>query len=302
MKLKNIFFIIKERDDPKLASELKGLEIDYERKRSQLVAQYESIKQAEKVNIDEIPLPDASMPLLVPLNDIRLPNTPAKSILKSPQVLNKKPPGPPPGPPPPLTEFGDDDDEDDEAIEEQNRKKIRFSDENVEKIVQSHYPPAPPPPMPTGFNAYGTPLMNFTPLTTRYPPGPPPHAATLNTVPPPLSHIAPQAQQSLKQPAHKLYNQLQSKVTEEKSKASSTIVAKPVLRNKIAEITKFVPTSLMVKRDSKPKLTQHREDPLSLYSNSNLPAYVPAREQQVNSKPSSDVAYESFMKEINKLL
>jgi hypothetical protein len=42
--------------------------------------------------------------------------------------------------------------------------------------------------------------------------------------------------------------------------ASSLVIeAKPVLRNKMAEITKFVPTAVMVKRDTKTKTTATRK-------------------------------------------
>jgi len=44
-----------------MAGELKGLEVEYERKRHQLATIHESIVQAQKVRLDDIPLPSANM-------------------------------------------------------------------------------------------------------------------------------------------------------------------------------------------------------------------------------------------------
>ena len=43
---------------------------------------------------------------------------------------------------------------------------------------------------------------------------------------------------------------------DERGSSSTTIEAKPILRNKMVEITRFVPTSLVVRRDAKSKPTQ----------------------------------------------
>ena len=49
----------------------------------------------------------------------------------------------------------------------------------------------------------------------------------------------------------------QSFSDERASSSASTIEAKPQLRNKMAEITRFVPTSLVVRRDTKSKQVSH---------------------------------------------
>lgn len=63
---------------------------------------YESVKNAQQVKIDSIPLPDDPFST-VPLDEIPLPgptiSKPA-SILRKQSAYKKKPPGPPPGPPP----------------------------------------------------------------------------------------------------------------------------------------------------------------------------------------------------------
>ena len=122
-----------------------------------------------------------------------------------------------------------------------------------------------------------------------------------------------------------------------------TIEAKPVLRNKIAEITRFVPTSLLVRRGGANESTaitssissnnsvdrsvdhhyNHYSQPYDymsqqqqsyahmnplMVSNSNarksdIQQQPQARQQPSNTKlASTDSAYESFMKEIGKLL
>ncbi|XP_018334780.1 WW domain-binding protein 11-like [Agrilus planipennis] len=45
------------RDDPDKWADLKKKQNDYEHKRIQLVAFYESVKSAQQVSVDEIPLP-----------------------------------------------------------------------------------------------------------------------------------------------------------------------------------------------------------------------------------------------------
>lgn len=45
------------KDDPEKWSDLKKRQNEYESKRNQLVAFYESVKSAQQVTVDEIPLP-----------------------------------------------------------------------------------------------------------------------------------------------------------------------------------------------------------------------------------------------------
>ena len=106
------------KEDPKLAGELKSLEYEYERKRHQMVTFYESIMQAQKVKVDDIPLPD-NIPMpgqIIPIPELSTnETTTTKSILKNKKEpilkVDKEPPGPPPGSPPSLSEFEDDDED-----------------------------------------------------------------------------------------------------------------------------------------------------------------------------------------------
>lgn len=110
-----------ERENPETYKELRKLEVDYETKRGQLSLYFDSVKNAESVEVDSIPLPDMPhAPSSILIQDIPLPGAQPPSILKKSSALGKgtavssaalagvprlppgrKPPGPPPGPPPP---------------------------------------------------------------------------------------------------------------------------------------------------------------------------------------------------------
>ncbi|XP_058057961.1 WW domain-binding protein 11 [Anopheles bellator] len=113
-----------QADDPELWADLKRKEVDYEKRRNKRIQYYESVRHAEQVQVDDIPLPSATeipTPLSIPRIPMppSLPNVlpPIKSL--PPPVLLKKPvenpiepsepvdddddiPGCPPGPPPDL--------------------------------------------------------------------------------------------------------------------------------------------------------------------------------------------------------
>ncbi|XP_062873129.1 WW domain-binding protein 11 [Trichomycterus rosablanca] len=110
-----------ERENPEMYKELRKLELEYETKRGQLSMYFDSVKNAESVEVDSIPLPDMPhAPSSVLIQDIPLPGAQPPSILKKTVTFGKgtaappaavsgvprlppgrKPPGPPPGPPPP---------------------------------------------------------------------------------------------------------------------------------------------------------------------------------------------------------
>lgn len=104
-----------DKDDPEKWVELKRQEMEYEKTRAHLISYYESVKHAQSVQLDDIPLPALQIPeeLMfghlsqnIPLPIDTIPKeVHVKSILKKDSVYNKEkpagvePPGVPPGPP-----------------------------------------------------------------------------------------------------------------------------------------------------------------------------------------------------------
>uniref|UniRef100_A0A6Q2Y295 Wbp11/ELF5/Saf1 N-terminal domain-containing protein n=1 Tax=Esox lucius TaxID=8010 RepID=A0A6Q2Y295_ESOLU len=110
-----------ERENPETYKELRKLELDYESNRGKLSLYFDSVKNAELVEVDSIPLPEMPhAPSSILIQDIPLPGAQPPSILKKGSSFSsssapmsaavagvprlppgRKPPGPPPGPPPP---------------------------------------------------------------------------------------------------------------------------------------------------------------------------------------------------------
>lgn len=123
--------------------------MDYEKRRGQLIQFYDSVKHAQQVQIDDIPLP-AVAEHLYPPNQLHFPSLtsqiplpmdinvplPPPTIIQPVGILkktiyriggDKKAPGVPPGPPPDLLEFEDAEDEESEP-----QKALRFADTAAE--------------------------------------------------------------------------------------------------------------------------------------------------------------------------
>ncbi|XP_022905402.2 WW domain-binding protein 11 [Onthophagus taurus] len=104
------------KDDPEKWVELKRRQTEYEHKKNQLVSFYESVRSAQQVTVDEIPLPqqpqNPSLQIPLPIETRKAPDIPIYSIataLKL-QALGKsirEPPGCPPGPPPDINSDGE---------------------------------------------------------------------------------------------------------------------------------------------------------------------------------------------------
>lgn len=139
-KLKETYdrvFKLYEKERPEYAVELRKANSEYEKTRTQLQSYFDQVRNAENVQLAQIPLPDApldmdpNMPGTIPLPmDMPLPGMPGmpmsyahmppQGILKKtsaygpqmagPQIpihmssQKRKPPGPPPGPPPTLSD------------------------------------------------------------------------------------------------------------------------------------------------------------------------------------------------------
>lgn len=150
----------KNKDDPEKWVELKRSQAEYERRRGQLVTFYESVKHAQQVSVDEIPLPAIQIPehissmfsstsqiplptvetVLAPNPNHLAPVVKPPSILKRTTAygmsLDKEPPGVPPGPPLELSSCSEDEDEVNINVaipisnaSEIRSKTLRFSDD-----------------------------------------------------------------------------------------------------------------------------------------------------------------------------
>lgn len=53
---------MQHNDDPELWADLKRKEVEYEKRRNKKVQYFESVKHAQTVQVDEIPLPQMSVP------------------------------------------------------------------------------------------------------------------------------------------------------------------------------------------------------------------------------------------------
>lgn len=52
-----LFANFQDKDDPEKWVELKRQEMEYEKRRAHLISYYESVKHAQSVQVDDIPLP-----------------------------------------------------------------------------------------------------------------------------------------------------------------------------------------------------------------------------------------------------
>ncbi|GAB0099428.1 hypothetical protein DMENIID0001_152850 [Sergentomyia squamirostris] len=150
-------------DDPELWAELKRKEVEYEKRRNKKVQYFESVKHAQSVQIDDIPLPQMSAdaapsaptqpsgggggfpapnrmpippgppqipPYVAAAQQSILKKPPEKMEEKSSQKTKKETPGCPPGPPPNLLDMRELDEDYNEEPRPKKLKSIRFSDES----------------------------------------------------------------------------------------------------------------------------------------------------------------------------
>lgn len=317
------------KDDPLKWEEIRRAESDYEKRRANMVAYYEAVRFTQQVSVDEIPLPsgmdsfglESSIPL--PSEYAAIP--PPPSILKkksayspppSPSKVSKRnkiPPGVPPGPPPELSGEEDEDFEDEREVTV-IPAAIRLPSGPPPGRLPT-LPPGPPPGLPPRLQPSGIRLppgpppgmygregeMPPPPGGIRLPPGPPPgRPPTLPPGPPPgmPPRLQPAGIRLPPGPPPGTYGHEGDLIPpgEEQPKSSATIEAKAKIRNLNADITRFLPTSVRVKReDGKPKPKPERLPPLDIPKTINKP--IPNSAPNA-TQPSKDDAYQQFMKEI----
>ncbi|XP_030378486.1 WW domain-binding protein 11 [Scaptodrosophila lebanonensis] len=132
--------------------------------------------------------------------------------------------------------------------------------------------PPGPPPGPRPPHALGMPRMGI-----RMPPGPPPG------LPPRMAH-------------HLKHGHPNGPTPKEPGKGVTTITAKPQIRNLSADVTRFVPSTLRVKREDQ---RRPHARPKHLADAHERAAHAP---QDAHKPPTKDDAYLQFMNEMQGLL
>ncbi|KAJ8931185.1 hypothetical protein NQ314_015936 [Rhamnusium bicolor] len=340
------------KDDPEKWADLKRRQTEYEQKRNQLVAFYESVKSAQQVTVDEIPLPQLPQQP-VPSNtaaQIPLPTTERKqehtiysiaTALKLQALASnirifcyqgqpvREPPGCPPGPSPEINDDGEVEEfttktaEDEKEMETEEttsdtdvpivkptslqQKMVALSGQNVDEFIKEmetvqkkleisreeenrakltvHIEPLVPPgtsdsiptlPSHAPSNPPAPPPHMFPNSSIRLPPGPPPGRPLMPPGPPP--GLPPRL--PLRMPQQ-----------------GATISAKPQIRNLSADVTRFVPSALRVKReDKKPK-----QNPSALVRELKQKEYN-MHQNAISGHHTKDDAYKQFMQEMEQLL
>ncbi|KAL5277422.1 WBP11 family protein [Megaselia abdita] len=328
-KLKETFdrvMRVYHQEEPEHWAELKRREVEYEKKRLKKEQYYESVKHAQSVQIDEIPLPQMSTMPAPGIPQQRVP--PPMSLTIPPFSVNKKAleekaeqkkkdaPGCPPGPPlnlrdlsdldtdaeddPPLLRESDVTDNDQSDKESDKSMDSDRSEDSEDSDDENELPPIPginttvpslapslpiPPTMAPPMVFRPPPLRPGLPnFGIRMPPGPPIGPRPGSVVPRMNIRMPPGPPAGLPpRMAHHMKNQ-----HKDVNKGLTTITAKPVIRNLSADVTRFVPSTLRIKRDEegikKPKGKEAKPS------------------QGDGTRVNKDEAYKSFMQEMQGLL
>jgi len=154
-------------------------------------------------------------------------------------------------------------------------------------------PPGPPPRLPTGIPLPGIPLpTSINPIAS----GP----TSLSSIPiPPGPSVPLTSNPNVLSAAPQLINRARAEgpAAEGKKQHGATIEAKPQIRNLSADVTRFLPTALRVKREDKKKKEAKNSTLSEPRTESLVPKPSPAASQQTK-----DDAYMQFMREMEGLL
>ncbi|CAF1254547.1 unnamed protein product [Adineta ricciae] len=364
------------KDQPDAALQMDTLLAEYEKSRAQLITWFESVKETQRVTLDEIPMPE------LPHGAASLSQDAPRGILKQkdsteqPQriVITRKPPGPPPGRPPILSDNEDISDDEEEVpspaktAQTPDRRRIRFADpssslpttapvsrwsDNIAADYQQNeiqefgtpvtvsqppqlnpdrplvmpppFPPPPrgmrlpPPPPPAAFFA-ANPGVRMPPnVRPPFPPNMPPPQNTSKLVRQQAPNVFSAPPSLIAKPPSQHPPAMMSNPPPVPNKPSLTFEAKPQIRAR-QDVTKFVPTVLKVKRGGTAtgpgsssigtkgpdmggmKSTSRFEDPLSMRSRPGNTSSGASQHHLMMTGPSTDDAYDTFMKEINQLV
>ena len=263
------------------------------------------------------PPPGSPPPDVVEYNVIETP------AVKSVRFMDVGPDSPEPGPSDSTERLTEEDQEDEEEEEEEEEEEKDDKEEEIEEAdkkedskevakddkesrlgpLQPPAPPAGPSSVPTA-TAPPPPLFPqpFPPARFGFPPAPPPGPPPGFSGPPPRPLMPPQI------PSGAILSAPPTRVQHDNSQGSSAgsgpsrsaiISAQPQLRNMTAEVTKFMPTSLRVRRDhpkaAKPKLKVNADQEAGRQPTS-------GRTQQTAGMHVQGDAYDTFMHEMQGLL
>lgn len=247
-----------------------------------------STAEMEKQNLEDIPVPP--LPSSTPLPSgppPRLPQGPPPSVqimFRPPPIRTAIPPPPrmlPPGVPPPppgrptLPPPG---------------LPLRLGAPPI------RLPPGPPPGMPP-------------PRLIRPPTAPPPRlpVSSASTIAPPgttasgttAATVAPNIMVLSAPPS--LMQRPKITTAEEEAQRSATIEAKPQIRNLSADVMRFMPTTLRVKREERHKKGGSKGATAYDHAKDNYPSTAPVSNPAV-AQPTKDDAYQQFLREMEELL
>ncbi|XP_012507617.1 PREDICTED: WW domain-binding protein 11 [Propithecus coquereli] len=253
-----------EKENPDIYKELRKLEVEYEQKRAQLSQYFDAVKVIKFLLRETKVLYRLRAPPF-----LRPPGMPGLRgplpRLLPPGPPPGRPPGPPPGPPPGLPPGP--------------------PPRGPPPRLPPPAPPGIPPPRPGMMRPPLVPPLGPAPPGL-FPPAPLPNPGVLSA--PPNLIQRPKADDT-------------SAATIEK-KATATISAKPQITNPKAEITRFVPTALRVRRENKGATAapqRKSEDDSAVPLAKAAPKSGPSVPVSVQTK---DDVYEAFMKEMEGLL
>lgn len=326
-----------KKEDPEYAKHLLRARKDYDKRRHDMMLYYEQVKLAERTKAsDDIPLPPDLPPSQLGLNpaDIPMPMGFSMPLNKGifekplPSIPGHPPPGSvpvgrkPPGPPPlPVPDLSDSESENTDRIPTASRRTLPFADIDFRNTGNSSGFLPSQIPFPS--------LSNFpTVVDSDFP-------STATAASAPVLHMSSQSVGngvlSSTTPPRMLGSRLQSEAGVAGSSSSSsgttttattTIEAKPQLKKLFGDVTRFVPTILLVRRtvrDSKGRLVQigggggggikSSRPSTAARRQASIPGgelgvsgssrSVPASQSNATS---IDAAYEEFMQQIQGLL
>ncbi|CRL04359.1 CLUMA_CG017452, isoform A [Clunio marinus] len=341
-KLKETFdrvMRLMQEEEPELWPEYKRKEVEYEKRRYKRVQYYESVRHAEMVPIEDIPLPTSTnekplpatflpskinIPPLILSTDVPPPNSLKRS--KDPgndpnESKEKEPPGVPPYLPPDLFEMSEfDSDYESDENESQNEEEQEVTkedhhkdkhDKNIEDFIKEVESAAlkkkeedkaneiirvDPTPDVEMEESVERPSVEMEQNVER------PSEETEKPSCPTPEYMIPKPQEMIPLPqliafpriSHSLMFRPPPRGGMPMGIRMGHLLAKPQIRNLSADVTRFVPATLRVKRDE-PK----RKKPKSYMPETQRKNFSTQRHQQ---QPTKDDAYAAFMSELQDLL